>query len=307
MPVKIPDGLPAAKVLEEERISLIPESRAFVQDIRPIQVVVVNIMPIKSVAETQLLRLLSNSPLQVAITLLHPRSHQSKNTAPEYLAKFYKNFDEIKHTRFDCLVITGAPVETLDFVEVAYWSELQEIMEWSLSHVYSSLHLCWGAQAGLYHHYGVPKYALPQKVFGIYPHTITKPHSALLHGFDDVFLAPHSRHTDVLREDILKVDSLEILSESDTAGVYMVSTKDYRQVFVTGHPEYDPLTLKGEYERDRAKGLSISLPVNYFPNDDPSKSPVVSWRGHASLLFTNWLNVVYQRAPFNLNELKSLM
>ena len=277
MPVKIPDGLPAAKILEEESISLIPESRAFAQDIRPLQIAVVNIMPIKSVTETQLLRLLSNSPLQVAITLLHPRSHKSKNTAPEYLAKFYKHFDEIKNTRFDCLVITGAPVETLDFTEVDYWNELQEIMNWSLSHVYSSLHLCWGAQAGLYHHYGIPKYVLPQKMFGIYPHKVTTRRSALLHGFDDTFFVPHSRHTHVLREDILKAGHLEILSESDTASVYIVSTKDNRQVFVTGHPEYDQLTLKGEYERDRAEGIPISLPMNYFPNDDPSKLPVVSW------------------------------
>ncbi|MFA6339155.1 MAG: homoserine O-succinyltransferase [Candidatus Paceibacterota bacterium] len=307
MPVKIPDDLPAVKVLEEENIFVMPESRAFTQDIRPLQIAIVNIMPKKSVTETQLLRLLSNSPLQAAVTFLHPRSHTSKNTAPEHLAKFYKNFEDVKEAKFDCLIITGAPVETIDFSAVAYWNELQEIMEWSRSHVYSSLHICWGAQAGLYHHYGIPKYATSQKIFGIFPHKIIEQHNSLLCGFDDVFLAPHSRHTEVRREDILKISSLRILSESDTAGVFIVSIKDDRQIFITGHPEYDQMTLKDEYERDISKGLPTSLPVNYFPDNDHYKIPMVNWRSHASLLFANWLNIVYQKTPFDLNNLEPLV
>src|SRR3989344_2531776 len=250
MPVKIPDGLPAAKVLEYEGVSVMPESRAFTQDIRPLQIAILNIMPRKSVTETDLLRLLSNSPLQVAVTLLHPRSYTSKNTAPEYLARFYKNFNEVRGAKFDCLIITGATVETMEFREVAYWDELQKIMDWSLRHVYSTLYLCWGAQAGLYHHYGIPKYTLRKKMFGVFSHRITKHRDALFHGFDDCFFAPHSRHTEVRRDDILKVKSLQIVSESDTAGIYMVSANDGRQIFVTGHPEYDRLTLQEEYERD---------------------------------------------------------
>ncbi len=306
MPVKIPDGLPAAAVLEGEHVSVIPESRAFIQDIRPLRIAVVNIMPAKSVTETQLLRLLSRSPLQVAVTFLYPHSHSPKNTTPEYLAKFYKHFRDIQGERFDGLIITGAPVETLEFEAVSYWHELKGIMEWSKTNVYSALHLCWGAQAGLYHHWGVPKYSLPQKMFGVFPHTLSGQSSPLLHGFDDVFLAPHSRYTDVRREDILKVPALRILCGSDTAGVYLVSTADDRQVFITGHPEYDQLTLKGEYERDTLKGLAPALPAGYFPDDDPSQTPVAGWRGHANLLFANWLSFVYQHSPFNLAELQPL-
>jgi homoserine O-succinyltransferase len=306
MPVKIPDGLPAAKVLEEEGVAVIPESRAFAQDIRPLRIAVANIMPVKSVAETQLLRLLSNSPLQVSVTLLHLSSHRPKNTAPEYLAKFYKSFEEIRRERFDCLVITGAPVETIRFVEVAYWDELRRIMDWSRTHVYSSLHLCWGAQAGLYHHYGVEKHLLPQKMFGVFPHRVVSRDSALLHGFDDVFNAPHSRYTEVRREDILGVGALRLLAESETAGVYLVGAHDDRQIFISGHPEYDRLALKSEYERDRKKGLNVALPANYFPGDDPTVFPAMSWRGHASLLFTNWLSDVYQKAPFDLDGLEPL-
>ena len=303
MPVKIPDGLPAIRILERENISVIPESRAFTQDIRPLQIAIVNIMPVKSVAETQLLRLLSGSPLQVAVTFLHPSSHTSKNTAHDHLKRFYKNFKDVRESKFDCLIITGAPVETLDFSEVVYWKELQDILDWSHSNVYSSLHICWGAQAGLYHHYGVRKYTLPKKVFGVFRHTVIEPLNPLLHGYDEVVFAPHSRHTDIQRGDILKTKSLKILCESNEAGVYIVSSKDGRQVFVTGHPEYDRLTLKTEYERDRSKGLAIDPPVNYFPENDPSRPPVVTWRSHASLLFQNWLNTVYQNTPFDLNNL----
>jgi homoserine O-succinyltransferase len=303
MPVKIPDGLPAIKVLEGENVRVIPERQAFAQDIRPLQIAIVNLMPLKSVAETQLLRLLSNSPLQVSVTFLRLASYQSKNTTPRYLAKFYRDFGEVLKTRFDCLIITGAPVETLPFSAVAYWDELRRVMDWSLGHVYSTLHICWGAQAGLYHHYGVPKHDLSQKMFGIFEHTTLEPRNPILQGFDTVFLAPHSRHTEIRREDVLKNDSLQILSDSEKAGVYIVGNKSGRHIFVTGHPEYDQLTLKEEYDRDRSKGLSISLPINYFPGDDSSRPPVVSWRAHASLLFTNWLNNVYQHTLFDLNEL----
>lgn len=307
MPVKIPDDLPAAKILQEENISVMPESRAFRQDIRPLRIAMVNIMPNKSLMETQVLRLLCNSPLQVAITFLHPRSHVSKNTAPEHLARFYKSFDEVRDDRFDCLIITGAPVGTLEFAAVTYWDELREIMDWSRSHVYSSLYLCWGAHAGLYHHYGIQKYALPRKISGVFEHRMTRPGSDLLHGFDDIFLVPHSRYAAVRREDILRTGSIEILAESERAGAYIISTRDNRQIFVTGHPEYDRLTLKEEYWRDRGKGLQILLPENYFPDDDLSRSPAINWRSHANLLFANWLHTVYQNAPFNLDDLEPLI
>ena len=308
MPVKIPDGLPAIKVLKRERISIISERDAFKQDIRPLQIAIINIMPEKCVAETQLLRLLSNSPLQVAITLLHPRSHVSKNTPPEHLVKFYGNFDDVKGLRYDGLAITGAPVGTLDFEEVTYWRELQEVMDWSNSNVYSSLHLCWGAFAGLNYHYGVPKYVLPEKMFGVFQHRVVKRRNALVNGFDDNFLVPHSRYSCLRREDLIKIDSVEILSESDVAGVYLVSAKNNRRVFVTGHPEYEELDLKTQYVRDQGKGLPISIPVNYFPDNNPSRRPLeVRWRAHANLLFGNWLNDVYQNTPFNLEDLRPIV
>lgn len=304
MPVKIPDGLPARKVLEQEGVLVIPQSRAFVQDIRPLRVAIVNLMPLKSVTETQLLRLLSGSPLQVSVTFLALSSRQRKNTPPEHLARFYKSFAEVRQERFDCLIVTGAPVETLPFTEVAYWDKLRELLDWSLSHVYSSLHLCWGAQAALYHYYGIEKHLLPRKLSGIFAHIVAEERNALLQGFDRRFFAPHSRYTEVRREDIRKVSPLCLLAESRTAGVYLAARRDGRQVFVTGHPEYDKLTLREEYERDVANCVPVSLPVNYFPGNNPRKAPVVSWRGHAHLLFTNWLNDVYQHAPFDLNELK---
>jgi len=304
MPIKIPDDLPAVDVLNSENIFVMPEDRAFHQDIRPLKIAILNLMPVKIVTETQLLRLIGNSPLQVDVVLLHPKSHVSKNTPQSHLIKFYDTFDDVKNEKFDGLIITGAPVEQLEFEQVDYWEELQAIMEWSVSNVYSTFHICWGAQAGLYYHYGIKKYPLSAKMFGIFPHTVTKKNVRLLRGFDDVFYAPHSRHTEVRAEDIEKVEDLEILSVSEEAGVYIVATKDGRQIFVTGHSEYDPHTLKDEYVRDVSKGLDIEIPKNYFPNDDPTKPPIVNWRAHANLLFSNWLNYyVYQETPYNLDEI----
>ncbi len=303
MPIKIPDDLPAAETLTNENIFVMNESRAYHQDIRPLKIALLNLMPTKIITETQILRLLGNSPLQVEIELVHPATYTSKNTPEEHLVTFYKTFDDIKHQKFDGLIITGAPVETMEFEEVAYWEELTRIMDWSSQNVTSTIHLCWGAQAGLYHHFGVPKYALEQKMFGVFPHYITKKNVPLLRGFDDVFYAPHSRHTETKREDILKVPELEILAESPEAGVYLVATKDRKQVFVSGHSEYDPLTLKAEYDRDINKGMDIAVPRNYYPDDDPAKEPLVLWRGHANLLFSNWSNYyVYQETPYNLND-----
>lgn len=304
MPIKIPNGLPAVEVLNHENIFIMHEDRAIRQDIRPLRIVIVNLMPEKIITETQILRLLGNSALQVDIVLLHPKTHSSKNTAEEHLIKFYNTFDDIKEEKFDGMIITGAPVELLDFEEIGYWEELQEIMDWSLGHVFSTYYICMAAQAGLYHHFGIPKYPLDKKMFGVFPHTINKKNTRLLRGFDDEFLAPHSRHTEVRRADIEKIPELEILSESPEAGVYIVATQDGRQIFVTGHSEYDPLSLKNEYVRDINKGLEIDVPKNYFPGDDPSKDPVVRWRGHANLLFSNWLNYhVYQETPYDLDEL----
>ncbi|SEN00258.1 homoserine O-acetyltransferase MetA [Lihuaxuella thermophila] len=305
MPIKIPDHLPAAEILNRENIFVMGESRAFHQDIRPLRIVVLNIMPTKITTETQILRLLGNSPLQVEIDLIHPKTHTSKNTSKEHLATFYKTFDQIKHQKYDGMIITGAPVEHLSYEEVNYWEELKEIMDWKMKHVTSTMHICWGAQAALYHHYGVPKYRLEGKMFGVFPHTVTKKNTKLLRGFDDCFYAPHSRHTEIRREDIEKTDELEILSESEEAGIYIAVSKDGRQIFVTGHPEYDPLTLKEEYERDLRRGLNIAMPKHYFPNDDPAQTPVQMWRAHANLLFANWLNYyVYQETPYDLNEIK---
>ncbi len=307
MPIKIPNNLPAAEILSKENIFVMTEERALRQDIRELQIVILNLMPLKIVTETQILRLLGNSPLQVDIHLLHIREHISKNTPKEHLLKFYNSFDEIKDKKFDGMVITGAPVEHLEYEEICYWKELQEIMEWTRSNVFSTFHMCVAAQAGLYYHYDIPKYPLPAKMFGVFPHRVRKQNVPLLRGFDDIFLAPHSRHTEIRRKDIEKVPELEILSESGEAGVYIVSAKGGRQVFVTGHSEYDPITLKAEYERDINKGLDIDVPKNYFPDDDPSKPPLVNWRSHANLLFTNWLNYnVYQETPYRHDDIKKI-
>lgn len=305
MPIKIPNDLPAAEILNNENIFVMHEERASRQDIRPLKIVILNLMPEKIITETQILRLLGNSALQVDIVLMHPKSHVSKNTAEEHLIKFYNTFDDIKDEKFDGMIITGAPVEQLEFEEIGYWEEFQEIMDWSLTHVYSTYHICMAAQAGLYHHFGIPKYTLKNKMFGVFRHTVNKKNVRLLRGFDDEFLAPHSRHTEVRRADIEKVPELEILSESPEAGVYIVATRDGRQIFVTGHSEYDPLSLKNEYDRDTQKGLDIAIPKNYFPDDDPCQPPLVRWRSHANLLFSNWLNYhVYQETPYNLEEIE---
>jgi len=304
MPIKIPEHLPAMEILSQENIFVMGEQRAFHQDIRPLKIVILNLMPCKETTETQLLRLLGNSPLQVDIVLLHIESHSSKNTAQAHMDAFYKSFSDIMGQKFDGMIITGAPIEHFEFEEVTYWKELQDIMDWTKTHVTSTLHICWGAQAGLYHHYGIPKYPLDEKMFGIFKHNVNK-HSIngmqLLRGFDDEFNVPHSRHTEIKRSDVEKHPELEILSESDEAGIYIVISKDGRKVFVTGHSEYDTFTLKEEYDRDIAKGLSIALPKGYFPNDDPAKMPTHNWRSHTNLLFQNWLNYyVYQTTPYDL-------
>ncbi len=306
MPIKIPDSLPAKEILTGENIFVMDESRAYQQDIRPLRIALLNLMPTKETTETQLLRLLSNSPLQVDVYLLHTRSHISKNTSAEYLNTFYKTFPEVKHLRFDGLIVTGAPVETMEFEDVNYWEEIQEIFDWSKTNVTSTMHICWASQAGLYHHFGVPKVDLPEKCFGVFPHTLNKSNVPLLRGFDEWYYAPHSRHTEVRREDIENVPGLDILSESDEAGIYIVATQDGKQIFVTGHSEYDPLSLKWEYDRDIAKGMDIAVPKNYFPNDDPTRTPPSKWRAHANLLFSNWLNYyVYQETPYDLEAEKA--
>ncbi|WP_019851414.1 homoserine O-succinyltransferase [Desulfitobacterium sp. PCE1] len=307
MPINVPDGLPAAEILTKEDVFIMEERRAEHQDIRPLSIVILNLMPNKIVTETQILRLLGNSPLQVDITLLYPETHLSKNTPEEYLIKYYQTFDSIKDQKFDGMIITGAPIEQMPFEEVDFWPELQKIMDWSKSNVFSTLFICWGAQAGLYHFFGVPKYPLQAKMFGVFPHTLNCKDIRLLRGFDDVFYVPHSRHTEVRKEDIVKVPELEILSESEESGVYLIGTKGGRQIFVTGHSEYDPHTLKSEYDRDISQGLPINIPQNYYPGDDPMKTPIVKWRGHSNLLFANWLNYyVYQETPYNLEELGNI-
>ena len=301
MPIKIPDTLPAKEILAGENIFVMDESHAFHQDIRPLRIAILNLMPTKETTETQLLRLIGNSPLQVDVVLLHPGSHISKNTPAEHLEAFYKTFEEVKHLRFDGMIITGAPVEQLEFEEVNYWNELTEIFEWSKKNVTSTLHICWASQAGLYYHYDVPKYGLAEKCFGVFSHAVNEPRVKLLRGFDEVFHAPHSRHTEVRRADIEKSEKLEILSESEEAGVYIVASKDGSQIFVTGHSEYDPESLQWEYERDVAKGLEVALPRHYYPNDDPTRKPPSVWRAHANLLFSNWLNYyVYQETPYDI-------
>jgi homoserine O-succinyltransferase len=306
MPVKIPDSLPASGILESENIFVMGEKQALQQDIRPLRIAILNLMPTKINTETQLLRLLGNSPLQVEIELLHMDSHESRNTPMEHLLEHYSTFADIRDQTFDGLVITGAPVETLAFEEVDYWEELKEVMDWARRNVTSTFYICWGAQAGLYHYYGVPKHPLAAKMFGVFPHHLNVRYERLARGFDDVFFAPHSRHTEVRREDILKVPGLVLLSESPEAGVYIVVSEDRRHVFVTGHSEYDPLTLNDEYQRDAAKNLPIAVPRNYYPGDDPALEPLVRWRGHANLLYSNWLNYcVYQRTPYDLAQIRA--
>ncbi len=305
MPIRINNDLPAKSILEQENIFIMPEERAEAQDIRPLKILLLNLMPTKIITETQFLRLLSNTPIQVEIDFLCTTSYTPTNTSHEHLIKFYESFADIRDRRYDGMIITGAPVEQMAFEEVDYWQEFAEILEWSKTHVYSTLYICWAAQAGLYYHYGVPKYDLPRKTFGVFPHTLNHTHpDKLFRGFDDVFFVPHSRHTEVRREDILQHKELIILSESPEAGVLAVADQLGRKFFICGHPEYDPLTLKAEYDRDYDKGLNPDIPVNYYPNDDPSQTPIVRWRSTANLLFYNWLNYyVYQDTPFDLSTL----
>ena len=304
MPIKIPNELPATQTLLNENIFVMTETRAITQDIRPLRIAILNLMPTKIATETQLSRLLGNTPLQVEIELLQTSTHKATHTSEEHMLAFYKTFSDVKDQKFDGLVITGAPVEKMEFEEVNYWQELCQIMEWSKTNVYSTFHICWGAQAGLYYHYGIQKHPLPQKLFGVFPHQVEYKKSMLMRGFDDTFMVPHSRHTTILREDIEKVPQLRILASSQEAGVYVVTTKGGRQVFITGHSEYDPDTLKSEYLRDKNQGLPIDVPKNYFPNDDPSLEPVVTWRSHANLLYSNWLNYfVYQATPYDIAQI----
>lgn len=306
MPIRIPNDLPAAEILQQENIFVMTHTRAITQDIRPLELVVLNLMPTKIATETQLTRLLGNTPLQVHLELMHTTSHESKNVTPEHLLSFYKSFDELKDRKFDGMVITGAPVEQMPFEEVDYWDELCEIMEWSKTHVHSTFHICWSAQAGLYYHFGIQKHDLPKKLFGVYPHHADYKRSILLRGFDDTFYVPHSRHTTVWREDIEAVPELKILASSEQAGVYAVMSKEGHQIFITGHAEYDPLTLEAEYLRDKKLGKPISVPENYYPDDDDTKPPIVRWRGHANLLFSNWLNYfVYQTTPYDIMTIGS--
>ncbi len=304
MPIKIPNALPAYEILTGENIFVMTEQRATTQDIRPLKILLLNLMPKKIETETQLSRLLGNTPLQVELDLISMKSHVSKNTPQEHMLAFYQHFDDIKEQKFDGMVITGAPIEKKDFEEVDYWPELCEIMEWSKTHVHSTLHICWGAQAGLYYHYGVPKYLLPKKLSGVYTHRAEEKNSVLLRGFDDVFHAPHSRYTTVKREDIAKVPELSIVSYSEEAGVHIVMAKGGKQIFITGHSEYDGDTLKNEYQRDLSVGINPEIPAHYFPDDDPSREPIVNWRSHANLLFSNWLNYfVYQSTPYDLSAI----
>lgn len=304
MPIKIPNDLPAVKTLNDENIFVMTETRAITQDIRPLKILLLNLMPKKIETETQLSRLLGNSPLQVDLELIHTKSHKSKNTSAEHLLAFYKTFDDVKDQTFDGMIITGAPVELMEFEEVSYWEELCEIMEWSKTHVHSTLHICWGAQAGLYYHFGINKKTLDKKMFGIFPHKVDYKKSILFRGFDDVFMAPHSRHTTVDIDDIKKCEDLKILASSNEAGVYAISTAEGRQIFITGHSEYDADTLANEYFRDLNEGKPIEIPKNYFPEDNPQNEPIVTWRSHANLLFSNWLNYfVYQTTPYDIKEI----
>lgn len=303
MPIKIPNALPAAKTLADENIFVMTETRAISQDIRPLQILILNLMPTKVDTETQLVRLIGNTPLQVEVELIHTASHQSKNTSEEHLLSFYKTFDQVKHRRFDGMIITGAPVEMLEFEDVEYWQELCEIFEWSKTHVHSTFHICWGAQAGLYYHFGIKKKILPEKLFGVFKHSVDYKNPILFRGADDTFYAPHSRHSTVDMADIEACPELKILATGEEVGVYACMTQNGKQIFVTGHSEYDAGTLAKEYFRDKAKGLDIKIPVNYFPDDDDTKEPLVTWRAHANLLYSNWLNYfVYQTTPYDLSE-----
>jgi len=301
MPIRIPNDLPAAAALQQENIFVMPQNRAISQVISHLEIVLLNLMPTKIATETQLSRLLGNTPLQVNLSLMHTTSHKPKNVSQEHMLSFYKSFDELKDRKFDGMVITGAPVELMEFEDVNYWEELCRIMEWSKTHVHSTFHICWGAQAGLYYHYGIQKQKLPEKLFGVYRHTRDYKRAILLRGFDDEFWAPHSRHTTVSRADIEAVPELKIIASSEEAGVYAIMNKGGRHIFVTGHSEYDPLTLEAEYLRDKNQGLPIRVPENYYPNDDDTQEPIVRWRGHANLLFSNWLNYfVYQTTPYDI-------
>ena len=305
MPLNLPDKLPAIEILKGENIFVIDSSRANQQDIRPLRMVVLNLMPLKITTETDLVRLLSNTPLQLEISFMKIKSHTSKNTPIEHMQTFYNDFDEMRHQKFDGMIITGAPVELMDYEEVSYWNEITEIFDWARTHVTSTFYICWAAQAGLYHHYGIPKYPLEKKKFGVYEHLALDPLHPIFRGFDGVFYVPHSRHTEVRKEDILNVPQLKLLSESEGAGVYMVEGREGREFFVTGHSEYSPFTLDVEYRRDKEKGLPIELPQNYYRDNDPTKEPLVRWRGHANLLFSNWLNYfVYQETPYNIEDIK---
>lgn len=304
MPIKIPNDLPATRILTEENIFVMTETRAITQDIRPLKILLLNLMPKKIETETQLSRLLGNTPLQVELTLIRTSSYQSKNTSEEHLLAFYHTFDDVKNDYFDGMIITGAPVEQMPFEEVEYWDELCGIMQWSLTHVHSVFHICWGAQAGLYYHFSVAKHELDEKLFGVFPHRAEYKKAILLRGFDDEFMVPQSRHTTVLREDIERVQGLKILASSDEAGVYAVMTHNGRQIFITGHSEYDVMTLDSEYRRDLAAGKKISIPKNYYPGDDDTKTPVNTWRSHANLLYSNWLNYfVYQTTPYDVKTI----
>jgi len=305
MPIKIPNALPATDTLRSENIFVMTETRAMTQDIRPLQIALINLMPTKIDTETQLARVLGNTPLQIELELIAPTGHVSKNTSKEHMLAFYKTFDQIRHRTFDGVIITGAPVELMDFEEVDYWPELCEIMEWSKTHAHSTLHICWGAQAGLYYHYGIQKKLLDKKLFGVFKHTVEDPNFILFRGFDDKFWVPHSRNTTVAREDIEATEGLKVLSASPEAGVYAVKSPESKQVFLMGHAEYDPDTLKKEYLRDVAAGIDIQIPANYFTDDDPAQPPIVRWRSCAHLLYANWLNYcVYQTTPYDISEIK---
>ncbi len=307
MPIKIPNELPAVKTLNKENIFVMTETRAITQDIRPLKIVILNLMPLKIDTETQLSRLLGNSPLQVEIELICTKSHNSKNTSKGHLQTFYKHFDDVKDKKFDGMIITGAPVEQLEFEDVDYWQELCEIMEWTKTNVHSTFHICWGAQAALYYHYGIKKYPLDKKLFGVFPHKVERKGSMLFRGFDDEFLVPHSRHTTIKRRDVEKVKALRILASSEKAGIYAISTDNGKQIFITGHSEYDTNTLKKEYIRDKEAGLPIEIPENYFPGNDETKEPVSTWRSGANLIYSNWLNYyVYQTTPYDINEINDL-
>jgi len=305
MPLKLPDKLPAIELLKKENIFVIDTSRADEQDIRPLKIVILNLMPLKITTETDLIRLLSNTPLQLEIYFMKLKSHTSKNTPIEHMKTFYEDFEKMKNERFDGMIITGAPVEQMDYEEVSYWGEISEIFQWARTHVYSTLYICWAAFAGLYYYYGVPKYDLSKKLFGVFKHYINEPQLPIFRGFDDIFYVPHSRHTEIHKDDILKVKELKILSESPEAGLYMIMSRNGREIYVTGHSEYSPLTLDTEYKRDLKKKLPIEIPENYYVNNDPFQKPFVCWRGHANLFFSNWLNYyVYQETPYNINDIR---